>query len=178
MTLDGSGTDLVNGSDLDNECGGGGLGASLSSQGQKTSRYSFPETQEWSHEVKPQIIIIIILLVFATSTCHVLLCSDIIHLPIKFGIPRWLLLLACTMGDSKVEDFLLKDHPEEATAACGAWPDSVLSQMLQEATQLPVSGIRTKSDFVSLSQFSSTNPRVSAKWQHKIAVPKMITISR
>ena len=117
-------------------------------------------------------------LVFATSTCHVLLCSDIIHLPIKFGIPCWLLLLACTMGDSKVEDFLLKEHPEEATAACGAWPDSVLSQMLQEATQLPVSGIRTKSDFVSLSQFSSTNPRVSAKWQHKIAVPKMITISR
>ena len=54
------------------------------------------------------------------------------------------------MGDSKVEDFLLKEHPEEATAACGAWPDSVLSQMLQEATQLPVSGIRTKSDFVSI----------------------------
>ena len=107
--------------------------ASLSSQGQKTSRYSFPETQEWSHEVKFQIITII-----ATSTCHVLLCSDIIRLPIKFGIPRWLLLLACTMGDSKVEDFLLKEHPEEATAACGAWPDSVLSQMLQEATQLPV----------------------------------------
>ena len=121
---------------------------------------------------------LLLLLVFATSTCHVLLCSDIIHLPIKFGIPCWLLLLACTMGDSKVEDFLLKEHPEEATAACGAWPDSVLSQMLQEATQLPVSGIRTKSDFVSLSQFSSTNPRVSAKWQHKIAVPKMITISR
>ena len=80
----------------------------------------------------------LLLLVFATSTCHVLLCSDIIHLPIKFGIPCWLLLLACTMGDSKVEDFLLKEHPEEATAACGAWPDSVLSQMLQEATQLPV----------------------------------------
>ena len=59
MTLDGSGTDLVNGSDLDNECGGGGLGASLSSHGQKTSRYSFPETQEWSHEVKLQIITII-----------------------------------------------------------------------------------------------------------------------
>ena len=58
--MDGSGTDHVDGSDLDNECGGGGgLGASLSSQGQKTSRYSFPETQEWSHEVKPQIIIII-----------------------------------------------------------------------------------------------------------------------
>ena len=96
-------------------------------------------------------------LVFATSTCHVLLCSDIIHLPIKFGIPCWLLLLACTMGDSKAEDFLVEEHPEEATADCGAWPDSVLSQMLQEATQLPVSGIRTKSDFVSLSQFSSTS---------------------
>ena len=81
---------------------------------------------------------LLLLLVFATSTCHVLLCSDIIRLPIKFGIPRWLLLLACTMGDSKVVDFLLKEHPEEATAACGAWPDSVLSQMLQEATQLPV----------------------------------------
>ena len=81
---------------------------------------------------------LLLLLVFATSTCHVLLCSDIIRLPIKFGIPRWLLLLACTMGDSKVEDFLLKEHPEEATADCGAWPDSVLSQMLQEATQLPV----------------------------------------
>ena len=82
--------------------------------------------------------LLLLLLVFATSTCHVLLCSDIIRLPIKFGTPCWLLLLACTMGDSKVEDFLLKEHPEEATADCGAWPDSVLSQMLQEATQLPV----------------------------------------
>ena len=143
--------------------------ASLSSQGQKTSRYSFPETQEWSHEVKFQIITII-----ATSTCHVLLCSDIIRLPIKFGIPRWLLLLACTMGDSKVEDFLLKEHPEEATADCGAWPDSVLSQMLQEATQLPVSGIRTKSDFVSLSKFSSTS-KIAAR--NRNIFKMIITIS-
>ena len=125
---------------------------------------------------------LLLLLVFATSTCHVLLCSDIIHLPIKSGIPCCLLSVACTMGDSKVDDFLLEGRPEAARSACGARLDSeqqvLSSQMLQEACQLPVSGIRTKSDFVSLSQFSSTNPRVSAKWQHKIAVPKMITISR
>ena len=97
-------------------------------------------------------------LVFATSTCHVLLCSDIIHLPIKSGIPCCLLSVACTMGDSKVDDFLLEGRPEAARSACGARLDSeqqvLSSQMLQEACQLPVSGIRTKSDFVLLSQFS------------------------
>ena len=56
MTLDGSGTDLVSGSDLDNEAGGGGLGTSLSSQWRKTCRCSLPDTQEWSDEIRPQII--------------------------------------------------------------------------------------------------------------------------
>ena len=95
-----------------------------------------------SGHTKLNLRLLLLLLVFATSTCHVLLCSDIIHLPIKFGIPRWLLLLACTMGDSKVDDFLLEGRPEAARSACGARLDSeqqvLSSQMLQEATQLPV----------------------------------------
>ena len=87
-------------------------------------------------------------------------CSHIIiHLSIKSGIPFWLLSVAHTMDDSKVEEPLLKGHPEETEAACGARSDSeqaLSSQMLHdEDSQLSVSGIRTKSDFVSLSQFSS-----------------------
>ena len=40
------------------------------SQGRKTCRYSFPETQEWSHEIQPQALICHVVTLVHTLICQ------------------------------------------------------------------------------------------------------------